>query len=884
VTCYQQAYSWYYPAPVHRGEQIENTVSGDTIRFHVRNEQLRQVEVVGGAVGTYLSSTETQQDTVVTTVTDTIDYQADHITYDLIDSLITLQSRARTNSGGVSLEAYQIQLDTHERIIEAFSGTLTSDSASGDNIFADRLQPNQVPVILRDKTQQLYGDYLRYSIDTEKGRIETSKSSYETGLFYGEQLHRQHKDIFYLQHGRYTTCNAAEPHFHFSSSNLKLIEGKRLIARPVVLNIGRLPILALPYYVFPLEKGRHSGILPFTLGNLEKGERYIRNVGYFWAPSQYWDWRGALDYFEERDRLNIYSRLVYRKLYAFDGSIAGNFGRETALDPFTVSEYRKSRWTLKVSHNHEFSPGFKVSASGDFRSDPLYYNDYSTNLEERLNRVVRSQVNFSKRFGKSVAVSGSISHDDQLDKQSRTDRIPSLSITLPPLRPFGESRLNDEGQPERRWYNELIVTYRPRLENFSSRVMRDSLGEAFYDTTVISDTNIVVIDTVTMETDTTITDTTIITMVQDTLSYRSRKEYTRVDHAVGVSFPLTVARYFVLNPSFQYAENWFLIHPTDQSDALNIDASTTYRSYRYDLGASLSTKLYGSVYPKLFGLAGLRQVITPQVSYRYAPKADRHPKISAYAGGSARSPAKSQTMNLSLNHVYQAKVKLGEVEKNYELLSVTHSASYNFEAVGRKMSSLRTSIRSNLLKNIRLNAEMSHSLYKAPTSDELDLWHPHLTSFRANATLTLRGRRFLFDDPAAERLQGADSASQLGFSTPSFGVARGWDVNVGYSFTETGKWDGFYRKSSSIRLTLQFNLTPTTEVSYSQYYDFVAAKTITNQVSIVKTIHCWTGTFHWVPTGSTRGWGFKLYVTALPAVKIDNTQSTLNSSYFQEFR
>jgi lipopolysaccharide assembly outer membrane protein LptD (OstA) len=445
VTCYNQAYSWYNPAPVHKEEQIENTVSGDTIRFYVSNEQLQEVEVTGGAIGTYLSSTRTEQDSVVQVTTDTVDYQADHITYSLRDSLITLRSQSKCESGTVSLEAYEVQLDTKTRMIEAFSASLSTDSASGDNVFAGRLQPNDVPVILKDREQQLFGDYLEYSLDTEKGRIVTSKSAYETGFFYGEKLHRQHKDIFYLQEGRYTTCNAAEPHFHFSSRNLKLIEGKRLIARPVVLNIGRLPILALPFYVFPLEKGRHSGLLPFSLGNIERGERYIRNVGYFWAASQYWDWQGALDYFDDRDRLNLYSKLTYRKLYAFDGSISGNWGRERNFNSLAVEETRKTRWTLKVSHNHELSPSFKFSASGDFRSDKSYYNDYSTDLEERLNRVVRSQLNFTKRFGKSVSVSGSLSHDNQLDTESRTDRIPSLGITLPALRPFGSGSVDEQG-------------------------------------------------------------------------------------------------------------------------------------------------------------------------------------------------------------------------------------------------------------------------------------------------------------------------------------------------------------------------------------------------------------------------------------------------------
>jgi len=857
VTCYNQAYSWYNPAPVHKEEQIENTVSGDTIRFYVSNEQLQEVEVTGGAIGSYLSSTRTEQDSVVQVTTDTVNYQADHITYSLRDSLITLRSQSKCESETVSLEAYQIQLDTKTRMIEAFSASLSTDSAGGDNVFARQLQPNDVPVVLKDRDQQLFGDYLEYSLDTEKGRIVKSKSDYETGFFYGEKLHRQHKDIFYLQEGRYTTCNATEPHFHFSSDNLKLIEGKRLIARPVVLNIGRLPILAIPFYVFPLEKGRHSGILPFSLGNIERGERYVRNVGYYWAASQYLDWQGALDYFDDRDRLNLYSKLTYKKLYAFDGSISGNWGRERSFNGFTVKESRKSRWTLKVTHNHDVSPSFRFSASGDFQSDKSFYNDYSTNLEERLNRTVRSQLNFTKRFGKSVSLSGSLSHDNQLDKESRTDRIPSLGITLPAFRPFGSGSIDEQGNTKRHWYNELIITYRPRIENFSSRVTKDSLGVAVYDS---------------LNTDSII--------YRDTVSYRSRKEYTRADHVVSVNFPLTVAKYFILNPSLSYSENWFRIHPTDQSEKLNIDAPASYRTFRYEVGTSFSTKVFGTVYPNVFGLSGLRQVITPQLSYHFTPKSDRHPVISSYAGGGARSAAKSQSVNLSLSHVYQAKVRSGEKEQGYELLSITHSVSHDFESTRRKWSNLSTDIRSNLLKNVRLDAELTHSLYKSPAGDELDFWNPHLLSFRLDASTSLNGRRFLFDDPTLSSVRGTDSSSHSGFATPASGLSSGWDLSLTYSFNESGKWSGLYRKSSALRLSLNFNLTPTTEVDYSQYYDIASRKTVANQVSIVKTIHCWTGTFHWVPTGSMRGWGFMLYVTAMPAIKIDNSQSTLNSSYF----
>ncbi len=873
VTCYDQAYSWYYPADLSRRDQSENSVSGDTIRFTVSNEQLRRVDVVGGGVGSYLTTKTSQEDSVVTVVTDTVDYKADYISYNLEDSMISLNTRASTSSGGVRLKAFRIQFDTRERIIEAYSGDVATEGVESDNQFVERLQPNTIPVMLKDGDQNLVGDYLRYSIETEKGRIVTSKSDYETGFFYGEDLYRQQRDIFYLKNGRYTTCNADEPHFHFKSSNLKLINGKKLIARPVVLNLGRLPILALPYYVFPLEKGRHSGILPFSLGNIEKGERYIRNVGYYWAASEYWDWQGALDYFEYRDRLNFFSRINYRKRYAFDGSISGNWGRETAYNSSLVQEYRKSRWTLNVKHNHEVSPSFKYSVSGSAQSDKDYFNDYSTNLAERLNRVVRSSVIFSKRFSSKVALSGSLKHDEYLDNASRTDLLPSLSLSLPALRPFGSGSPDATGKILRHWYNEMIITYRPRLEHYSSRVTKDSLGyQAWGDTSADNGSS-----GGSLPGDLTI-------RPWDTVDYRTRKQYVRVDHSVSVNSPLTVAPYFVFNPNFGYNENWYKIYETDQSRDAGIDASTTYRAYAYSLGASLSTKLYGTVQPNLFGLVGLRQVISPQLSYRYVPEIDRHPVVSSYAGGAGRSGARSQSMTVSLGHVYQAKVRQGEGEKVLSLLSVNHSFSYDFEKDSLRFSNLSTSIRSNLLKNINLNASMTHSLYKAPNSSELDFWNPHMTYFRVNARVSLRGQRFLFDDIPSRIPRGADSASQVGGSSlPRAPIQgrKGWDVSATYNYSESGKWTNNFTKRSSIQIMMHFNLTPTTQVTYSQYYDFVGSKTITNQVNIVKTIHCWTGTFHWVPTGSTRGWGFRLYVTAIPAIKIDNSNSVVSSSVLQ---
>ncbi len=269
----------------------------------------------------------------------------------------------------------------------------------------------------------------------------------------------------------------------------------------------------------------------------------------------------------------------------------------------------------------------------------------------------------------------------------------------------------------------------------------------------------------------------------------------------------------------------------------------------------------------------MRQVITPTVSYGFSPKIDHYPEVRAYAGGGAGS-SKSSTISFSLNQLYQAKIKRGEKEKNLDLLSLTSGFSYNFENKEKPYSNLSTTFHITTLRNITLSGGMTHSFYK-PSTNELNFWSPCLMSFNFNATFRLAGKTFLFDDTQTIP-EGADSASQLTSSSQPKG-RKGWSLSATYSYQESGREEQF-RKSSFVRFTLGFNLTPTTSVTYSQHYDIVEKLTVSNSVNIVRKLHCWTGSLYWVPIGSNRGFGFKLFVTALPEIKIDDNHDLFSTS------
>ncbi len=860
--CIGQAYSWYYPSPCGGREFHENSVSGDTIRFHVMDEKLEAIDVSGGAIGTYITGKRSRRDTVVVSKPDTVDYNAQFIHYDMQDSLITLREGAGVTSGAMSLSAYRILFDTRRGVIEATSASAMPDSTRSDSGFVEHLQPNTIPVILGDKDDVVYGDYLEYSIETEKGRVVRSKSAYEAGYYYGRKLFREQKHIFYVDDGRYTTCDLDEPHYHFRSRNLKLIQGDKLIARPVVFYLGRVPLMAFPYYVFPLKRGRHSGFLPFTFGNFERGVRYVRNVGYYWAVSEYCDWLGSLDYYDNRNTFTINSRLTFTKRYVIENTyLNGSFTRVWSYNTFTAAEYGNDRWTINGSYNHVITPTLKLAATGSFQSDKSYFTEYSPNLEERLNREVRSKAILSKKFGNGASVTTTINHTVNLDLESRTDNIPSIAVSLPTIYPFGNGKRNAEGKLEQKWYHDFKLRFSPSLLNFSSRQTPFYLA---YDTTFVDSTYDDTAGVWIPEED------TVVTI--DTVDYRSRKKFVRLNASPTIYLPgLSLGDYLNLTPSFGYQEVWFRIFQTDQSDTAGV-GSGAYRTYSWRAALTASTRLYGMVSPRLLGLKGLRHVVTPSVSYAYSPDINRNPEVKRYAGGGAGS-TKSQVMSFGLSQDFHAKVGGEETKRNIELFTLRSGFSYNFEADSTPLSNMTTTFQSKAVKNLDLYAKTVHSFYE-PGMANLDFWSPYRMSFTFRTRLDLKGIFGLFDEPTTA-LSGADSSSGGSSTEPgkkSKPPGGGWRCSLNYRYGESGREESWRKTADDFfaQIDVSFKLTHSTTVTYAQRYDFRRDRTINASISIVRKIHCWSGSLYWVPVGSNRGFGFKLFVTELPEIKIDN--------------
>lgn len=903
------ARSEYFPAAEDTTGAGKNLVSGDSIFIFVQNRKINKAEVVGGAEGVYITertgevpensdSTASREggapcdtcESVIMTeeqfrereeaadspaqsetglmadsaavldsimniteapvIEDSILYQGQRLEFFAQERVIRITENANVRQKQVVLNAHTVDYDIPNRIIIASAKIDSTDSV-----------PTVTPLGLKDGGEEIFGTRLVFNVDTKKGLIDDAATLFEATHYRGDELYKEEEHVFYVEDGVLIPCDKPNPNFHFHAKKMKVIQDDRVIARPVRLYIHKLPVAYIPYYVFPLQRGRHSGILPIKLGNFEKGNRFIGNLGYYWAASEYWDVEGALDFYENVG-YTINGLFRYNKRYAYSGQIRGTFARENR--EFAFEEQRSKRWTLSGSHTQTLPYDVKFGASGTYVSDKNYYTDYSTDQDQRLNRNIRSTASFSKSFGWS-SLSLSFTHVDNLDTDTKNSSLPSGRFSLKTFKPFGSGERVD-GKLEESWYNRFSVSYSNNFSVYtSSRKLTDIETITYVDPEGEEATRV------------------------DTTETTTRKRFQYVNHSMSISAPQTVAKYFTVTPSMSLTETWYFIPDTDQSRDKGIAGNRLYRRGSMSTGMSVRTDLYGTFNINTLGLASLRHVLTPSLGFSYSPEIDKNQIVRDYVGVGGGGN-KRMALNMSVNNLIQAKILQGEMERKLDVLRVSSSTSYNFEATGKKFSSLSTSISSSAVPNVNISGNLVHSLYDE--NDELKWWSPSLQSFSLNSSIQARGSvaddyaRTSLEDAGDYRIDETDTTSS--FPAPNLpgeqpartGGQTNWNLNLSHSYNEVYSNGSIISRSHFINLTFNVNLTENWRLKYSQRYDFVAHETIDKVIDLNRSLNCWEGHFYWIPNGSRQGFYFKVFLLALPDLKIEKSESGLRGALF----
>ena len=697
--------------------QGRNEASGDTISMKFGENDLEKIFVTGGSRGTYTP------DTTGSDVEGPIIYESEDIDYDVANEFTDLHGDATIDYTNINLTAGFINVAWRNNLLKALPES-KRDTAYG------YIRPSMAET----GEEPMEGDSMVYNLETRHGKVVRGKTKAEDGYYHGQEIRNQSMDVFYIDEAAYTTCDLDDPHFHFESKNMKMINEDKVVARPIVLYIANIPVFGLPFGVFPHQKGRrHSGWIMPSYGTDARWGQYINGLGYFWAPNDFFDSKFTMSLYD-RDGITLRSRNNYVKRYAYSGSFeletkqrfSGSVPPEDR-DIQHLFKNKQSDYVVRWSHNQRMRNNQSAAVSASYYSSGDYNRRTGIEQTKRLNQQAVSNATYSKRWPKN-SLTINLSSIRNLMAERKIDpnsvfysdptragqQVNITNNTLPQMKfTHSQRALFPTKAKKKKWYNNIRYNY---SSNFKNKLKNYYESEAYAvdDTTTgfrwIMDKN--------------------GNPVDDTFA-----DY-YMTHSSGLNMSAKIFKYYNVSPSISLKSDWVNRSYTGFIDTSGQVIRQEEKGFAArttgSFNVNMNTQIYGLFPIKIGKINSIRHVISPSIGYSFRPDFSREvfganpgyyeiieqdngevvyfDRFSGtLAGGTPRG--ESQSMNISMNNVFQAKIVDGDKEKKQDLFSWRMGTSRNFVADEFQWSNISSSVRANVSRKLNLDFSMTHDWY-----------------------------------------------------------------------------------------------------------------------------------------------------------------------------
>jgi len=807
-----------------------------------------------------------------------VDYEASDSTFvDRTGQMVYLYGNARVDYTDITLVADYIQLNMKTREVFARGLPDSSGVIVGKPVFT------QGEETFESKT-------ITYNFNSGKAMITGVVSEQEGGYLHSEKTKKQSDGSIDMKDGKYTTCDAEDPHFYLALTKAKVMPNDKIVSGPAYLVVEDVPLpLILPFGFFPNKKTQASGILIPEYGEEKNRGFFLKNGGYYLALSDYFDLAVTGDVFSN-GTWGVGVRSNYNVRYRFGGGLNLRYYKNVAGDLDLGTYTRSQDFSLKWSHRQDAKSNPTSSFSAQVNlSSSSYDRNHSFENESFLTNTKQSSISYSKKWtGTPLNFSGSLSHSQNSENKTMNLNFPKLAFNVNRINPFREL----SNSTEDKWYKNIELSYSSKMENrintydsllFTSDVFDDMENGFKHD----------------------------IPLVANFKPFNNFNISPRIQYS-GVIYSEKVEK--------EWDENYIdpetgIVTPTLVVDT--IEGFQYAHSYLPSISMSLNPRIYGMFQFKNpeARVSAIRHVMTPALGFSFTPdmskwspnyydtvQVDTSGRTSVYSYyengiyGTPSMKGKAGSISFSLNNNIEMKVRADsdtttDFKKVKLLDNLRFNTNYNIFADSMNLAPIGLSGYTTMFDNkFRLNFSGTFDPYALDESGKrynaFELGENgkpfRLTRFTVGVDLSFRSRERTSESGNTESSRMSDMGLEQGalegqelqepeeeilpqaMSTLYPGYVDfniPWSLSIRYNFNYSKP--GFVSK---ITQTLNFNgdlkLTPKWRIGVTSGWDFEKNTLSYTSMNIFRDLHCWEMRLSWIPIGYHQSYSFSINAKA----------------------
>jgi hypothetical protein len=730
-------------------------------------------------------------------------------------------------------------------------------------------------------TEKFDFDTMRYNFQTHKAKIKSIITQQGEGYLHSTVTKRLANGEINIKNGKYTTCDAPEPHFYIALTKAISIPGKRTVAGPGYLVFEDIPMpLGLPFGFFPNTNKRTSGFIIPEFRDEQRRGFGLENGGWYFAFNDYLDVSIAGSIYS-RGTWGVKAVSQYLKRYKYNGQFSAQFFMNKINDDPSTTTSKDFKINWSHSQDPKANPTRTFRASVDFATSS-FEKQQGTNFSNILENQKNSSIAFTKRWpGRPFNFAANLNASQNTKSKTVSATLPSVNFNMDRIYPFRGKK--DDG--DYNWLQNIQVSYNSKLVNrmnnigdsvFFTESTLKKMENGFAHNIPISLENIKILKK-------------LITITPG------------VNYS-GVVFPYYIRKTHVSDTLF-YGNRQYI---TD-----TIHKITYAHAFSASIGVSASPKLYGMYTNKRANpkVIAVRHVMSPRASFSFTPDmkglvpnyyrkvpvtssigATRtYEEYSMYAGQMNSTPTvngRSGSLSLGLGNNVEMKVRskndsTGKGKKVTILDNLDFATSYRPFSPDYKWAPVTMNARSTLFnKNLQLQLSSTFDPYGLDAKgNRQDVYLINQTGKLFRLTTVQFSTGFRLQSAAGKK---KDSNAKTGGQTDidkgyentkemtdmyeeEGGSVRNdyvdfdipWSVNIDYSF-RYDKPGLVARKTSSIRMSGDISITPKWKIGLNSSYDFVAKEFSATNISVYRDLHCWEMKIGVVPFGNYKSYYFTI--------------------------